>query len=78
MKAVVTPCIRKAGISRVRASGEARSSPTWLCGSMKPGATIMPLASMTRRAGPASLLPTASMRSPATATSPTNGASEPV
>ncbi|MEI9928127.1 MAG: hypothetical protein WDN44_11060 [Sphingomonas sp.] len=78
MKAVVTPCIRNIGIIRFFGSAEARSSPMWVCGSMKPGATIIPRASMMRRAIAWEWRLTETIWSPVIATSPTKGASDPV
>src|SRR5688572_30594584 len=46
----------------------------WLCGSTKPGQTILPPASITRVAvAPGSRRPTSAIRPPSIATSPRNG-----
>ena len=62
----VTPC------SRLGLAAPSQSSWTskWVCGSMKPGATALPPASISARAGPSTLGPRAAIRPSFTATSP--------
>jgi hypothetical protein len=78
---VVTPCVRKFRISRADAGSGSQSTnekpmSVWLWRSMKPGATTLPRASISRRARPGAE-PTATMRSPRSATSPAPAISKP-